>query len=167
MRLERVWIWSGASIERTAYPRFGRVVTACELDGFSPLGDEIAWARERTRSDEHLLALVLWLKCFQRLGYFPHGEQVPEVVVEHVRECLALDQRTVPDTAERTAEWQRELVRERVGAVLDPERARMVAGDGIRMAAEVMNHPPDLINVALELVVKESLELPGFSALRG
>ena len=27
------------------------------------------------------------------------------------------------------------------------------------------NHPPDLINVALELLVKESLELPGYSTL--
>lgn len=27
------------------------------------------------------------------------------------------------------------------------------------------NHPPDLINVALELLVKESLELPGCSTL--
>ena len=84
------------SIERTAYPRFGRVVSARELEGFSPL-DEIAWARGRTRSDEHLLALVVSLKCFQRLGYFPRGEQVPDVVVGHVRDCLALDRRTIPD----------------------------------------------------------------------
>ena len=125
------------SIERTAYPRFGRVVTARELDGFSPLPDEIARARDRTRSDEHLLALMVSLKCFQGLGYFPRGELVPEVVVEHVRECLALDQRTIPDAAARTAEWQREVVRERVGAVFDPERTRMVAGEAIRAAAEV------------------------------
>src|SRR6266542_1206872 len=153
------------SVERTAYPRFGRVVTARELDGFRPLPDEIAWARGRTRSDEHLLALVVSLKCFQRLGYFPRGELVPDVVVGHVRDCLALDRRTIPDGAERTAEWQRELVRERVGAVFDPERARLVAEGAIRAAAGVKNHPPDLINVALELLVKESLELPGFSTL--
>jgi hypothetical protein len=52
-----------------------------------------------------LLALMVSLKCFQRLGYFPRGELVPEVVVEHVRDyCLALDQRTIPDAAARTAE---------------------------------------------------------------
>ena len=32
-------------------------------------------------------------------------------------------------------------------------------------AAEIKNNPPDLINVALELVVKVSLELPGYSTL--
>ncbi|MCA1678087.1 MAG: hypothetical protein LC777_03620 [Actinobacteria bacterium] len=56
-------------------------------------------------------------------------------------------------------------MRERVGAVFDPARTRMVAEGAIRATAEVKNHPPDLINVALELLVKESLELPGFSTL--
>jgi hypothetical protein len=58
-----------SSIERTAYPRFGRVVSAGELDALCPLPDEIAWARERSRSDEHLLGLVPGLKCCQHLGY--------------------------------------------------------------------------------------------------
>ena len=33
------------SIERTAYPRFGRVATARELDALSPPPDEVEWAR--------------------------------------------------------------------------------------------------------------------------
>jgi hypothetical protein len=47
------------------------MVTAREVVGLSPTADEITWAREQTRSESHLLALVLSLKCFQRLGYFP------------------------------------------------------------------------------------------------
>ena len=38
------------SIEWTVYPRFGRAVTARELDGLSPLPAEIEWARDRSRS---------------------------------------------------------------------------------------------------------------------
>jgi hypothetical protein len=56
-------------------------------------------------------------------------------------------------------------VRERLGVVHDPERARAVAAGPIRSAAEVKNNPPDLINVALEMLVKASLELPAFSTL--
>jgi hypothetical protein len=52
------------SIERTAYPRFGRVVTARELDALSPSPGEIEWARKRSRSGEHLLGMVVSLKCF-------------------------------------------------------------------------------------------------------
>jgi len=118
------------------------------------------------RSEAHLLALVVALKCFQRLGHFPRRDHVPAAVVDHVRRCLDLADATMPEPgSERTAEWQRELVRERVGVVLDPQRARVVAAEASRAAAEAKNNPPDLINVALELVVKASLELPGFSTL--
>jgi hypothetical protein len=55
--------------------------------------------------------------------------------------------------------------RERLGATCDPPRARAVAEDAITRAALVKNHPPDLINVALEMLVKASLELPGFATL--
>jgi uncharacterized protein DUF4158 len=52
-----------ASIERTAYPRFKRAVPVRELDeAFTPAAGEIAWARELTRTPEHLLALVVLLK---------------------------------------------------------------------------------------------------------
>jgi len=153
------------SIERTAYPRFGRVVTARELDVLHPLVDEIRWAGERTRTDEHLLGLLVSLKCFQRLGYFPRQEQLPEVVVERIRDGVGLPRGTILDAPRRTGRWQQELVRERLGVVSDPERARSLAEQVIREEAEVKNHPPDLINVALEVMVRESLELPAFSTL--
>ena len=153
------------SIERTAYPRFGRVVTARELDALSPQPDEIEWARDRSRSDEHLLGLVMALKSFQRLGYFPCEEQVPEVVVARIRDCLGLPGGTIRDAPDRTGRWQQDLVRGRFGVVSDPQRSRAPAEQSIREEAEVKNHLPDLINVALEVLVRESPELPGFSTL--
>jgi hypothetical protein len=55
------------SIERTAYPRFKRLITAHELHlFFSPTRDEVAWATGATDCDEHLLALLLALKSYQR-----------------------------------------------------------------------------------------------------
>ncbi|WP_247745645.1 hypothetical protein [Streptomyces oryzae] len=63
------------SIERTAYPRFKRLITAHELHlFFSPTRDEVAWVSEVTDCDEHLLALLLMLmlmlKSYQRMGCF-------------------------------------------------------------------------------------------------
>jgi len=154
-----------ASIERTAYPRFRRLVTARELARLSPTEDELAWVKGRTRTDEHLLDLVTALKCCQRLGYFPRPEHVPAPVLAHLRRCLKLAEGTTPTSGARAAESHRKLVRERRGVVHDPERARAVAAAAIRAAAEVKNNPPDLINVALEMLVKASLELPGYSTL--
>ena len=48
-----------ASIERTAYPRFRRILTVGELATLTPVAEEIAWAKEQTRSESHLLALLL------------------------------------------------------------------------------------------------------------
>jgi Domain of unknown function (DUF4158) len=79
------------SIDRTAYPRFKRMITTRELaDSFTPSNEEIEWARDMTLSDPHLLALAVWLKSYQRLGYFPKLDEVLQVVVEHVREALRL-----------------------------------------------------------------------------
>jgi hypothetical protein len=61
---------------------------------WSPTGDEVAWASSRARSDQHLLALVLALRCFQGLGYFPKPVDVPVMVVEHVRRGLELPEGT-------------------------------------------------------------------------
>lgn len=47
-----------ASVERTAYPRFKRTITSRELhEAFTPGPSEVAWARGKARSPEHLLAL--------------------------------------------------------------------------------------------------------------
>ena len=60
------------SLERTAYPRFGRIVTALELErSYTPTQEEIVWTRAMVRTPNHLLCLAVSLKCFQRLHYFP------------------------------------------------------------------------------------------------
>lgn len=62
------------SVERTAYPQFPKLMTARELHVFyTPSADEAVWARERTDTDDHLLALTLALKSFQRMGGSPGG----------------------------------------------------------------------------------------------
>lgn len=99
-----------ASIERTAYPRFKRTVSDRELhESFTPRRGEIAWARENTRTPEHLLALVVLLKSYQRLGYFPELSDVPALVIEHIHGLLELDWAVEPGhDSDRTAKRHRD-----------------------------------------------------------
>lgn len=62
-----------ASVERTAYPRFKRIVSDRELmQFFTPDEAEIARAAKRTHErPESLLTLLVLLKSCARLGYFP------------------------------------------------------------------------------------------------
>ena len=154
------------SIERTAYPQFRRLTTARVLHVFfTPAEDEAAWARERTETPEALLALLVDLKCFQKMARFCSREEIPQAVTDHVRHCLGLAPETEPDHGARTAKWHRGQVRKRQGVIYDMGRARALAEAAIREAAQMRNHPPDLINVALERIVEASLELPAYSTL--
>ena len=141
------------SIERTAYPQFRRLTTArVRHVFFTPTEDEAAWARERTESPEALLALVVDLKCFQKMARFCSREEIPQAVTDHVRHCLGLAPETEPGHgAARTAKWHRGQVRKRQGVTYDMGRARALAEAAIREAAQVRNHPPDLINVVVAL----------------
>jgi Domain of unknown function (DUF4158) len=105
--------WRVTSIERTAYPQFKRLTSARVLHVFfTPAAEEVAWARERTASPEALLALVLDLKCFQKMARFCSREEIPEAVTDHVRRCLGLGREVEPDHgAARTAKWHRRQVR--------------------------------------------------------
>ncbi|MFI5868246.1 DUF4158 domain-containing protein [Streptomyces sp. NPDC051546] len=67
------------SVERTAYPRFKRLVSAQELHlFFAPPREEAAWAAERTDAAGDQLALLLALKSYQRVGRLPRPEEYPE-----------------------------------------------------------------------------------------
>ncbi|MCX4789714.1 DUF4158 domain-containing protein [Streptomyces sp. NBC_01221] len=152
------------SIERTAYPRFKRLITAHELHlFFSPSRDELEWASDATDCDEHLLALLM-LKSYRRMGCFPALEDVPEMVVDFVRRAVELPEGTLPVyRAERTAKHHRGLVRKQAGVTYDQAKARQIVEHAIRKEAAAKNRPADLINIALEKVVEAGLELPGFS----
>ncbi|MGY0063741.1 DUF4158 domain-containing protein [Streptomyces sp. LZ34] len=153
------------SIERTAYPRFKRLITAHELHlFFSPSRDELEWAADATDCDEHLLALLLMLKSYRRMGCFPALEDVPEMVVDFVRRAMELPEGTLPAyRAERIAKHHRGLVRKQAGVTYDQAKARGIVEQSIRKEAAAKNRPADLINIALEKVVEAGLELPGFS----
>jgi hypothetical protein len=96
------------SIERTAYPRFAKLTSARMLHvSFTPEPDEITWARGHTNSPQALLAVLLALKCHQKMGRFPAAGEVPEEVVDHVRRRLDLEDEVEPDHgAGRTAKAQ-------------------------------------------------------------
>ncbi|MEP6697924.1 MAG: DUF4158 domain-containing protein [Pseudonocardiales bacterium] len=65
---------------------------------FTPTDDEVAWAREKSRTEHHLLAL---LKAYGRLGYFLDLPEVPLPIVKHIRGLLGLkpDVEAVHDSA--------------------------------------------------------------------
>lgn len=154
-----------ASIERTAYPRFKRTPLVKELNAlYTPTDDELSFARILARKAQPRFGLLLLLKSFQRLGYFPAVEEIPPVIVQHVREVAGMDADTSPVYLElRTLYRHHQAIRERLGVSAWGDRGLRVASDAMSAAAEVMDNPADLINVAIEELVHQRIELPAFS----
>ena len=155
------------SIDRTAYPQFRGIVSVRELvDGFTPTPDEAAWARGKTTADQTFLALLTWLKCYQRMRHFPDLDEVPVVVLDHMRVGLGLPDDVVAVVESvRSAARYRDLIRERLGVKYDGADVRGVAEAAVRTAAVVKDNPADLINVALEELLAAGRELPGYTTL--
>src|ERR1019366_8593213 len=99
------------SIDRTAYPRFRRTMSAREIaDVFTPSAEEVEWARDKTTAPPNMLALVACLKSFQYLGYIPGLDEVPEPVLTHIRGALGLSEDVPADVdADRTGKRYREI----------------------------------------------------------
>ena len=154
------------AINRTAYPYFKPIPSPEELtELYTPTAAELELAQSKVRLAPSRLSFLVLLKSFQRLGYFPHPEVIPEAVITHVRKFLNLEDSISAVAPEASRYRYYRLVRQYLKVKPYSSVAKQVATRAIEAAVGVMDHPTDLINVAVETLVKESYELPAFSTL--
>src|ERR1700674_5399933 len=80
-----------AAIERSAYPRFASRLSTRELvRHFTPSEAELEWAKSKVRGLRLQHAILVNLKCFQLLHYFPADGDIPSEVTAHVATVLSL-----------------------------------------------------------------------------
>jgi TnpA family transposase len=156
-----------ASIERTAYPRFKRYYTIDQLQKtYTPTSTEIAFGRSNTQGDKNFFYLMVLLKSFQRLGYFPSLEQIPQDITNYLRDYLKLSENI--DTGydqSRTLYRHKKEIRAYFQVTAFDKQARHLISEAVSSSSLVMDNPADLINVAIEMLVKDRYELPGFNSL--
>lgn len=155
------------SISATAYPRFSARVSAPELARlYTPTLREIDLAKRATRGGgAGRLAFLVALKAFQKLGRFPAPGEVPEAIVAHLRSRLGLPEDVPATPPPRSRQRHRDIVRQHLGVMAFGDGARRLAEEAVAEAALAMDDPADLVNVAIEELVKERFELPAFSTL--
>ncbi|GHO71836.1 hypothetical protein KSC_107280 [Ktedonobacter sp. SOSP1-52] len=153
-------------IERTAYPRFSRAPSVNELrELFTPTPHDVAFVTTRARGDGPQLTLMVLLKVFQRLGYFPNPQEIPGAVISHIRAMMRFPDDLVPDIVPRTMYRYHAAIRTHLDIISNGKVIRHVAAQAVYNAAQVMDTPADLINAAIETLVKEHCELPAFRTL--
>jgi TnpA family transposase len=159
------------TIQETAYPRLRNNVTPKELAAiYTPTPEELALAQRFTTSGNATrLGFLILLKTFQRLGYAISTQAVPVSITRHI--ALVSHLSSVQgglDSYDDSATRQRHLVLIRDYLQLHPHRqaATAVMMEALRQAALTKQDVADLINVAIEELVRQRFELPAFSTLK-
>ena len=108
-----------AAIHDTAYPRLKYNLTQKEIARvYTPIDEEIAWLRKRRFKGEQPLACLVYLKCFQRLGYFPKPGDIPASVVNYIAGFTRFhqeDYQRLPAVPKATQKHVKEAVRRYCG----------------------------------------------------
>lgn len=156
------------TLHETVYPRLPSDPSARELQElYTPSHAEIALAHRHAREATSVFGFLVLLKTFQRLGYFIMLRDVPEAIVDQVAESVGLlilpNIRTYDESGTRSRHLN--LIREYLGVQVFNDTGRTVLEDGLRDLARSKQDLRDLINGAVELLVKESFELPSFTVL--
>ena len=156
-----------ASIERTAYPRFKRYYTAEELTRiYTPTTEEKLYAGKNTNNPSNYLNFLLLLKTFQRLGYFPKLGTIPPAIVNHLKKELSLPENQSFETENpRTHNRHRHLIRSQIKVNKFDKKGKIHLVKIVTEKAYFMSNPADLINVAIEELIKQRYELPSFRFL--
>lgn len=154
------------AIERTAYPRFKATLTQKELDTlYTPTPDERIFAQQTANDQAPQLHLLILLKAVQRLGYFPTLADIPMRIVHHIRTCLQV----APEVTLTDPLTSRYRYRSAIRTYMNTKSYRLggeaVASLAMQQAAQTMDDPADVINAAIEELVRQHFELPAFGTL--
>lgn len=154
------------SIERTAYPRFKKNISKKELEQvYTPSQAELTLISKLARKSELRFGATLLLKSFQRLGYFPAFNDIPRPIVQHIAESLDFHMSHNLDYEDRTLYRQHQNIRNYLDVSEYNRKGAKIIETSMTTAAQVMDNPADIINVAIEELVCQRIELPAFSTL--
>ncbi len=155
----------------TAYPRLKEDPSAQDLNEIYTLTpDEIAFIEKTIKRPTSRTVAFLYLKLFQRLGYFIRLKDVPSVIRQYI---IAQTGFARPPRWDELLQFDRTAGRERLIELLrryldvrplNPE-GRAWLQHVAEMAADSRHVVADIINVMLEELVCHRYELPGFTVL--
>jgi Domain of unknown function (DUF4158) len=154
----------GAS--RLIYPELPDPLTAADLKRvFSPSHAEREWAPTIARSPTSQVVLLVQLKVFQAVGRCLSLRTVPHLIFEHVAHRLGVDGEIGFESSESTQYRHRKAILDRLGVTAWGTASRRLAHRTMITVAEARTDPAELINAAVDALVRHQFELPSLNAL--
>ena len=157
------------SIPDTAYPRLKSYPTERELETiYTPTPGEISLAQQVTKGKVAHLGFLILLKTFQRLGYPVLVAEVPAAIIQHI---VVMSQISVTSAdlsgydASATRKRHLRIIRDFLNLQPYKSDAQAVAKATMEFAVMSKHDLVDLINIAIEELVRQRYELPSFNTL--
>jgi TnpA family transposase len=158
-------------IEETAYPKLNPHPTEAEIKAhFAASPEEWAFVCQIAQAADAQLAALFHLKLHQNLGRFISLEEAPPTILEKV--AMSVGRTRVPTKEElkrydASPNSRRHLTRIREFREAKPYTAETAAwlATVAEKAVEVKSRLPEVINILLEELIRNSSDLPSFAAL--
>ena len=152
---------------RVIYPELPYPLTPGDLQQlFSPSFDERQWAPTVARTAASQVALLVQLKIFQTIGRFRRAADVPATVIEHVAHRMGVESESSLIFPDRTLYRHRPAILKLLNVVSWGTEARALAQATMRKTAQARTDPADIINSAIDALIRHGFELPALDTLR-
>ncbi|KAB2331563.1 DUF4158 domain-containing protein [Cytobacillus depressus] len=159
------------SIQDTNYPRFKSNLSEKDLEEvYTPKIKEIKWAEVKSKGFLQQLALLVLIKTVQKLGFFIRVVDVPEVIVAHIAKKAHLpvptkeEWKTYSET--RTAKRHVRFIRDYLQLRPFNQEAHQILINTMTKLAISKDDPADLVNAAIEELIRQRYELPVYNTLK-
>lgn len=159
------------TITETAYPRLKPVPTDAELETwFAPTPADLAFADRHSRRSRPgpRIALLALLKTFQHLGYFPRLAEIPPPILLRIARATGRAQFPEDLSGYDTSSYRTRLIariRTHLGVSAFDAAARRIMIGACLDAARGRDDPADIVNCAIEELVRQRYELPALATL--
>jgi TnpA family transposase len=151
---------------RIVYPKLFATLTEADLASqFRLAPEERAWAGTVARRGPSMVVLLTQLKVFQSIGHFLPLTQIPATALSYIAKQLSLGAPADVSIDPRTTYRQNSAIRTYLGVTPWGASARAVASKAVAVAAETRLDPADLVNAAIDALIRERCELPSLSTL--
>lgn len=152
----------------TVYPRFKNNITSKELDEiYTPKKEEIQLAQSLSRGNV-ILCFILMLKSFQRLGYFTPLDKIPVQITNHISKVLQINfskEEFIKYNKSGTRNRHIKIIRNHLNVKQFNSSAIKLITEIIHKHSKIKEEPLDLINIAIEELIRNRFELPAFKTL--
>jgi TnpA family transposase len=149
------------------YPELPDPLTPSDLQQlFNPSYEERQWAPTVARTVESQVALLVQLKIFQTIGRFRPSTDIPPSVIRHVARRMGMESGSELTFPDRTLYRHRPAILKRLNVVSWGPEARALAQTTMYRAAQARTDPAEIINAAIDSLIRHGFELPALVALR-